>query len=300
MKDYCKNFIEKRKGPLSGKKIALFGATGGIGNELCRYILALGGTLITVDRNTEKSAQLAKKLKTEFKEPKIHSLIADLEDIDEVNKICRRLIELDIDAVIHNAGAYSIKRKICSTGLLNIYQINFASPYFITKQLLPLLEAKNGRVIAVGSIAHRYSKTDSNDPQFINRKRDSLVYGNAKRRLMYALLELFKSQQKASLALTHPGITFTNITAHYPKLIFAIIKHPMKIIFMRPKYAALSIIEGLFSKTLPYSWIGPRFFDVWGEPCLKPLKSADKNEISKIFKQAENLYDTLQKNIDII
>lgn len=293
---YYKKFILTNKDELKNKKIALFGATGGIGNELCRLILNLGGTLITVDRNQEKSMLLSKKLKGEFKEAKIYSLIADLEDIESVNCVLAELINLDIDAVIHNAGAYSIKRKTLSTGLDNVFQINFAAPYYITKRLLPHLKTKNGRVVAVGSIAHNYSKTDKEDIEFKNRTKSSLVYGNAKRYLMYSLLELFKNENNVSLAITHPGITFTNITAHYPKLIFAIIKHPMKIIFMKPKYAALSIISGLFKDTKRYSWIGPKIFDIWGVPTIKPLKTANKEEIKSIFKIAEKVYQNLEKN----
>ncbi len=189
-----------------------------------------------------------------------------------------------------NAGAYSIPRKICDTGLDNVYQINFASPYYLTRELLPILRLKNGRVIAVGSIAHNYSKTDPSDIDFRRRKAASKVYGNAKRHLMFSLFELFKNESEATLAVTHPGITFTNITAHYPKVIFALIKHPMKIIFMKPKYAALSVLEGLFSETGYKEWIGPAIFDIWGRPKKKRLRSCSDAESLEIFKNAERIY----------
>ena len=48
---------------LKGKTVVLFGATGGIGKELCRDILHLGGKLITVDRSKEKAAALTGCLK---------------------------------------------------------------------------------------------------------------------------------------------------------------------------------------------------------------------------------------------
>lgn len=295
MKRYYNNFIKTHKGSLLDKKIAVFGATGGIGYELCRLILTLGGTLVTVDRNSQKSLSLSEKLKADFKDAKIHSLIADLEDIDSINAVLLELKNLDIDTVIHNAGAYAIKRKILGTNLDNVFQINFLAPYYITKQLLPHLRNKKGRVLAVGSIAHNYSKTDKNDIEFINKNKSSLVYGNAKRYLMYSLLELFKNEKNVSLAVTHPGITFTNITAHYPKIIFAIIKHPMKIIFMKPKYAAISIISGLFIDTPAYSWIGPRLFNIWGKPTVKPLKTANNEEIEHIFSTAEKVYQNITK-----
>ena len=153
--------------------------------------------------------------------------------MDNVKSVTKELENMDIDIFIHNAGAYSIPRKICSSGYDNVFQINFVSPYYMIRTLLPTLRAKKGMAVAVGSIAHNYSKTDERDIDFRKRSASSKVYGNAKRFLMYSLYELFKNEKEASLSIVHPGITFTNITAHYPKLIFAVIKHPMKIIFMK-------------------------------------------------------------------
>jgi hypothetical protein len=95
--------------------------------------------------------------------------------------------------------------------------------------------------------------------------------------------------------VTHPGITFTNITAHYPKLIYALIKHPMKVVFMRPKKAALSVLRGVFDPTDNSEWIGPRLFNIWGLPKKKTLKSADESEIALIRKRADDVYQRLKK-----
>ena len=110
---------------------------------------------------------------------------------------------------------------------------------------------------------------------------------------MFSLYELMKSEDK-TLSVVHPGITFTNITAHYPPLVFAIIKHPMKLIFMKPKKAALSILKGLFEHTEGYSWIGPKLFNIWGYPSKKPLKTAQKAEIDRIYQTAEGIYNKLK------
>lgn len=278
---------------LDGKCIALFGASGGIGSQLCRYILQLGGTLITVDRNPKKSAALLQVLRTEFPDAQITPLLADLEDLSQVKKLCGELIALDVDTLIHNAGAYSIPRRKCDTGLDNVFQINFFAPYYITRQLLPHLERKGGRVIAVGSIAHTYSRTDPADIDFSTRTQASLAYGNAKRYLMFSLHELMQEHPSVSFALAHPGITFTNITAHYPAWLFAIIKHPMKVIFMPARKAALCILEGLFQSTPCCQWIGPRVFNVWGKPQCKTLRSASAQEICHIDATARTLYDRI-------
>ena len=278
---------------LSGKTVAISGATGGIGNELCMYLLHLGAALILLDRNRKKSDSLKDALLARFPNAEISQITLDLEDIETVRVACAELETLPLDAIILNAGAYSIPRHKCSTGYDNVFQINFVSPYFMARRLIPHLEKRKGRVIAVCSIAHNYSKIDVNDIDFSNRKKASLVYGNAKRYLMYSLLGLFEGVENVSLAVAHPGITFTGITDHYPKLIFALIKHPMKVIFMRPKKACLGILLGLFEKTESNFWIGPRIFDIWGMPKKKRLKSASKDEQKIICENADRIFKKL-------
>ncbi len=277
---------------LAGYRIAITGSTGGLGKPLCKHLAKFGAKLILLDRNAEKSAQLKQELLNEFPNLSVTLITVDLEDMDAVKSASNSLITEQPDIFIHNAGAYSIPRKICSSGYDNVFQINFVSPYYIIKQLCEALPEI--KVVAVGSIAHNYSVADSCDIDFRTRKSSALAYGNSKRFLMLSLHKLFENDNKNRLSIVHPGITFTNITAHYPPLIFAIIKHPMKVIFMRPKKAALCILEGLFTATPFGYWIGPRFFDVWGKPKLKKLKACFKDEAEQIHKIAEKIYFELK------
>lgn len=277
---------------LKNKKVAITGSTGGIGKELCKLLAQNGASLILVNRNTEKTESQIEELKRINGETKISHIKCDLEDVASVKEAASKLQKEGIDLFIHNAGAYGIQRKVLPTGFDNLFQINFVSPYYMIRKLLPMLKERKGRVIVVGSIAHNYSKTDPEDLDFKRRKAASKVYGNAKRFLMFSLYSLCE-KGGVKLAVTHPGITFTNITAHYPKLIFALIKHPMKIIFMKPRKACLSIFEGIFTETEKPYWIGPRFFGIWGKPKKSELKTADKKEISFIEKTAEEIFEKI-------
>lgn len=285
-----KKWLNQNTASLSSKTVAISGATGGIGRELCRYLAELNATIILLDRNMERSHALADNLRSKFPSANISHIQVDMENIDNVRAAADRLSAMPIDYLILNAGAYSIPRHKCSTGYDNVFQINFVSPYYLTARLLPAIEARGGRVVAVGSIAHRYSKTDEYDVDFSTRTKASLVYGNAKRYLMFSLCQLSDSN---SVVITHPGITFTNITAHYPKLIFAVIKHPMKVIFMSPKKASLCILQGIFKSHGEGEWIGPRILDVWGYPTIKKLRSADDDEIATIRQTAKDIYGNI-------
>ena len=105
---------------------------------------------------------------------------------------------------------------------------------------------------------------------------------------MFTLSELFKNELEVGFAITHPGITFTGITSHYPKLLFAIIKHPMKIIFPHPRRACLSVLLGVFENTQGSEWIGPRFFNIWGIPKKKKLRTVKSEELEYFAKWNED------------
>jgi NAD(P)-dependent dehydrogenase (short-subunit alcohol dehydrogenase family) len=288
MKNLCKA-IKNSKKLLLGKKVAISGSTGGIGRELCFYLAGMGANLILLDRNASRSRALGEELHVRYPDTVIDYLTADLEDIDAVKAAADALIAADIDYLLLNAGAYSIPRHKCSTGYDNVFMINFVSPYYLSRRLLPTVTKNGGRIVAVGSIAHTYSHIDAEDIDFSTRKKASLVYGNAKRHLMFSLFSL----NDPHIAVAHPGITQTNITAHYPRLIYAIIKYPMRVIFMRPRKACLSILCGMLCECESGEWIGPCVFDVWGLPSKKRLSTCPPDEAATIAERAERIYSEL-------
>ena len=67
----------------------------------------------------------------------------------------------------------------------------------------------------------------------------------------------------------------------------------MKVIFMKPRKAALSILAGIFTPTEKGYWIGPRLFNVWGLPKKKRLNTAKEEEIKRISETAEEIYRSI-------
>ena len=285
-----RHWLDKHARALTGKTVAVTGSTGGLGRELCHDLAQLGASLVLLDRNPDKAAALRQELTAAYPSLSLRQIRLNLEDMDSVRAAVAALEEAPPDVLIHNAGAYAIPRHTCSTGYDNVFQIDCASPYCMTRMLLPALRRQHTRVVVVGSIAHRYSPTDPADVDFSSRAPSHLVYGNAKRRLMFGFYELFRKEREVSLAVVHPGIAFTNITAHYPPWLFAIIKYPMKVLFMSPRRAALSILAGVFEPCDDGEWIGPWLFDVWGLPRKSRLRSCPPAERRQIGKQAEEMW----------
>lgn len=283
-----KKWLSENTCSLKGKTVAISGSTGGIGKELCKFFCSLSADIILIDRNKSRSDALRESLLEEFPNISLKAYYVDLENISAVRELAKALQNETIDYLVLNAGAYKIPRRKGENGFENAFNINFVSPYILADALLPKIKARGGKLIAVGSIAHNYSKIDVNDVDFATRKAPSKIYGNAKRYLMYSLWSLDEYRDTVNVA--HPGIAVTNITSHYPKLIYAIIKYPMKIIFMNPKKASLSILYALFTETKKNEWIGPRIFDVWGLPRKKTLKTCSQEEAEKISELSKEIY----------
>ena len=286
-----KKWLDENTCSLLGKVVAISGATGGIGREICRHIASLGGNLITMDRNSERSLALCKEIEDEFSGVSASHIRLDLSDVESVRSCINEIKKNIPDYIILNAGAYHVPLCKCNTGYNNVFSINFVSPYLICRALHDAVAARGGRIVAVGSIANSYSKADGDDVDFSTRKKSSLIYGNAKRYLMYGLRELYGD---VTVSIAHPGITLTNITSHYPKLVFAMIKHPMKIIFMHPRSASLSIIAAMFSDISAHEWVGPRIFGIWGKPKVQGLKRISEKERSIILGECKKIAENIK------
>ena len=274
---------------LVGKRVAVCGATGGIGEELCRHLARLGAELWLCCRSEAKTQALMDTLREEYPDLVARFVPLDLEDAASVCAAADLLAQTPPHILIHNAGAYAIPRHTTAQGVDNVFAINCLGPYALTKRLLASMATVDGHVVVVGSIAHNYSKIDPADTDFATHKAASKVYGNAKRHLMLALYEEFEGVKGVTLSVVHPGITFTNITNHYPKWLFFFIKHPMKVIFMPPRRAALSVLRGVFEPTAYGRWIGPWLFDVWGLPRKRTLRTFTPAEAKTAHANLERL-----------
>ena len=150
---------------------------------------------------------------------------------------------------------------------------------------------RNGKVITVNSIAHKFTRINENNIEFLKHKPIK-IYANSKRFQLFVMQELFKDHPN-NLSLVHPGVSFTNITSSYPEFIKKIIKYPMKLIFISPKKASLSVIRGIFADIGTNYWIGPNLCNIWGKPSVKQINSKDNAQLA--FNIANNIYKKIEK-----
>lgn len=288
-------WIKNNCDDLTGKRVVITGATGGLGKEICHLFAELNADITLACRNPKLADALKAELNEKHPNVKVDFAQLDLSNIESVNACIKELKKYNgIDILINNAGVYNVPLKTLELGYNNVFQINFVSTYYLTKKLLPELEKKeNSTCITLGSVAHNYSKLNETDIDFSKNGKNSKVYGNSKRFLMCSMYELFENQ-KVKFALVHPGVTLTNMTNHYHWSINWIVKIGVKLVFPKPKKASLSVLYGIKNSTPYHTWIGPSIFNVWGFPKLSKLKTLNKDESKKMFEIAEDIYNKIK------
>ena len=290
-----KKWITENTNNLTNKTIAITGSTGKIASYVLSVLARLGANFILINRDKSKTEKQIQELSSRHPDSKFEFVCCDLSNFKSVQFTTEFLKTKHVDFLCLCAGAYNIPRHKTDLGYDNVFQINFISQYYIAKELLDNLKKVNGKIIAVSSIAHNYSKINANDIDFSTYKKHSKVYGNAKRFLTFSLMELCK-QESVNLSVVHPGLTLTEMTNHYPKVINWLVKIFIGLFCPSNEKAGLSLVKGIFENTSYHEWIGPPVLQVYGCPKKIKLKTCSYDESHNIFKIAEDIYFKVKKD----
>ncbi len=136
---------------LMNKTVLLTGATGGIGGELSRLLLARGARLVLNGISAAQLDELEQKLGTP--QIKVAADVVSAEGRAAIVAACKAAG--GIDALINLAGILDFNLYECQSDALvtRIIEVNTLGPMLLCKNLLPLLLARSSaRILNVGSI----------------------------------------------------------------------------------------------------------------------------------------------------
>lgn len=141
---------------MSNKTVLITGASYGIGASISYMLAKANATLILVARTEQKLR--AMKAYIEKNGGKVVVFSVNLYNIDEVERLCEKLKEMDlkIDVFINNAGK-SIKRSIFDSlsrfhDFTRTMSINFFAPVKFLLFLIPELSKNNGYIVNVSAM----------------------------------------------------------------------------------------------------------------------------------------------------
>lgn len=135
---------------ISGKKVLLTGATGGLGRAIARTLADAGAEVIVSGRSEQALAELASTLPGTG-----HSVLAaDLGETGSALDLAERAGE--VDALVANAALPSTGRlnELTDQQVARMLRINLEAPILLSQALLPgMLERGRGKLVMIGSLA---------------------------------------------------------------------------------------------------------------------------------------------------
>jgi len=147
---YLDKIIENHTRDMTNKITAITGTTSGTGFVCAREIAKLGGTVLLLNRESERSAASFKLLKEEVPEGKLFSITCDLQVFESVRMAADEIKSKYniVDVLCNNAGVMALKDLATKDGYDIQMQTNSLSHFLLTKELFPLLKkSKEARVV---------------------------------------------------------------------------------------------------------------------------------------------------------
>ncbi len=205
-------------------KLAITGATSGIGAETVKALAPHFKEIFLLVRNEEKARKMIPGLMPQDKSTVFHTVHCDLTDLKSVAAAAEHIKGKtgQLDVLINNAGGVYKDRKLTKDGFESGFSINHLGHFLLTMKLLPLIEASPlARIINVSSEAHKVARPDFEDLQSESSYSAFVVYANVKLfNILFtrSLAEKYGDKGIRAFAL-HPGMVSTEFGKGLSKFI---------------------------------------------------------------------------------
>lgn len=204
---------------LLGRTMLVTGANAGIGYWCAEQLASRGARVLLGCRSPERAATAVTAIRAQAPDADLRVLPLDLGALDSVRSAAAGIGER-IDAVICNAGVKAADRSArTSDGFDLMVGTNFFGHFALVAQLEPTL-APDARVVAVGSIAHRFATLEPATLDAPWTGSSLRQYGRSKAALMAFTFELSRRWSGSSriAVCAHPGYAVDPLTPPRPGL----------------------------------------------------------------------------------
>lgn len=148
------------------KTVVVTGASAGLGYHAAEQLARAGHRVVLATRSPERAAAAERSIRQHVPTADLAQLHVDLADLDSVRAAADALGALGpVDALVNNAGVVgSSTERFTAQGVELQVGTNHVGHFALTGLVLPLLERTAGRVVHLGSIAHRWHRSTTPTP----------------------------------------------------------------------------------------------------------------------------------------
>ena len=213
-------------GDLHGRTVVVTGASSGLGRASAIALAERGATVVLAARSEERANAVIDEIRRLHAAADVQFLSLDLASFASIRAAAGRLLDSGrrIDVLMNNAGVAGTS-GLTQDGFEITIGTNYIGPFYLTSLLLPrLLEAPQGRIVNVASVAHE--RVHAFDWTWLDRRTVGARSGFA----MYAASKLMNILHARELArrldstrvtsyAVHPGAVASNIWRSLPWII---------------------------------------------------------------------------------
>lgn len=198
---------------LADRTVLITGANAGIGYWCAELLAARGARVLMACRSAERAATAIDTIRAHVPDADVRTVPIDLGSLDSIRSAAETLDER-IDVLICNAGIKAANRDARTTDELDLMMgTNFLDHFALVAQLESRL-ADDARVVAVGSLAHRFANLDPTRLAQPWRGSSLRQYARSKAALMSFVFELDRrwAESPRSAVCAHPGYAVDPLT----------------------------------------------------------------------------------------
>ena len=206
------------------RTVVVTGASAGLGYHAAEQLAAAGHRVVLATRDPARGAAAERSIRRHVDDADLAQLHLDLADLDSVRSAADELARSEpdgVDALLNNAGVVgssALRRTAQGTELQT--GTNHLGHFAWTARTLPLLERRRGRVVHVGSIAHRWARLDPSDPLGAGHYSSYRQYARSKLAVMLFGFELAERLADAGSAVSsvvaHPVLSLDALSPARP------------------------------------------------------------------------------------
>jgi NAD(P)-dependent dehydrogenase (short-subunit alcohol dehydrogenase family) len=159
------------------------GATAGIGKAGALELGRRGWKVFVHARSAARGNPVLDELKKNAPSAEFVLVTGDMASLKEVNALADQVKSQaeKLDALWNNAGLILDKREVSADGWELTMAVNHLAPFVLTRELLPLVEVAQGRIITTSSFANNFGTFNWDDWMDEKNKFASMrIYGKSK------------------------------------------------------------------------------------------------------------------------
>ena len=204
---------------LSGRRVVITGAAGGLGRESARAMASRGALVTVLARSPQRAAGAVTELRELVPGGQFDAGVVDLSNLSSVRAFADAFVaeHARIDVLINNAGVMACPFGHTADGFETQFGTNHLGHFLLTARLAPaLLRAQAPRVVTLSSAGHSRADVDLDDPHFATTPYNAwIAYGRSKTANALFARELARRAGPGLLSFSvHPGAIVTELARH--------------------------------------------------------------------------------------